>query len=92
MLLKEETVGDYINFSVKANASLGVSSDSRTHFVTLLEDLNMIKKYKEETLYSAVSIVDRYLVNLVIRKEKAPDLILLTIVSTLIAAKLDEPL
>ena len=90
MLLKEDTVGDYINFDPEG--CLGMSSDSRTHFVTLLEDLNIIKKYKEETLYSAVSIVDRYLVTLVIRKEKAPDLILLTIVSTLIAAKLDEPL
>ena len=39
-----------------------------------------------------MSIADRYLVNLAVRKQKAPDLILLTIVSTLLAAKLEEPL
>ena len=65
MILKEDTVGDYISFN--NGACLGVSTDSRTHFVTLLEDINMIKNYKEETLYSAVSIADRYLVNLVVR-------------------------
>ena len=64
MLLKEDTVGDYISFN---GNFLGVSNDSRTHFVTLLEDIHMIKNYREETLYSAVSIADRYLVNLAVR-------------------------
>ena len=48
MLFREDTIGDYISFNGNC---LGVSTDSRTHFVTLLEDLNMIKNYREESLY-----------------------------------------
>ena len=52
----------------------------------------MIKDYKEETLYLAVSIADRFLVNVVILEKKLPDLLTLVVVCTLLSAKLEEAL
>lgn len=40
----------------------------------------------------ATSIADRYLVNLAVTNTPPPCLILLTVVSTLVAAKLEQPL
>ena len=60
--------------------------------VTLLEALITEKDYKEETLYLAVSLCDRYLVNLAIGKKMAPCLIMLAIIGTLMAAKLEQPI
>lgn len=60
--------------------------------VTLLEALITEKEYKEETLYLAVSLCDRYLVNLAIGKRMAPCLIMLAIIGTLMAAKLEQPI
>lgn len=40
----------------------------------------------------ATSIADRYLVNLAVTNTQPPCLILLTVVSTLVAAKLEQPL
>ena len=59
--------------------------------ITLLEDLNRTKEYKEDTLYLAASLCDRFLVNLAVRHMKAPCLIKLSIISTLLAAKLEQP-
>ena len=60
--------------------------------VTLLEDLNRLKSYKEESLYLAASLCDRYLVNLAVKSVKAPCLIKLAVIGTLMAAKLEEPI
>lgn len=57
--------------------------------ITLLEDLQRQKSYKEETLYLAASLCDRYLVNLAVKGEKEPCLIKLAIICTLMAAKLE---
>jgi len=57
--------------------------------ITLLEDLNNQKSYKEETLYLAASLCDRYLVNLAVKNMPSPCLIKLAITCTLIAAKLE---
>lgn len=64
----------------------------RQHMITLLEALNQEKEYKPETLYLAVSLCDRYLVNLLIKDEKAPCLITLSVIATLMAAKLEQPM
>ena len=86
MLDQEFAIGDYIDFG---GESLGLSTSSRQHMITLLEALNAEKKYKPETLYLAASLCDRYLVNLAIKKIKAPSLIILSVVCTLMAAKLE---
>ena len=59
--------------------------------LTLLEDLNRLKSYKEETFYLACSLADRYLNEKAKAQEKAPCLIHLAIVCTLMAAKLEQP-
>ena len=41
--------------------------EGRESMITLLEALNTQKKYKLETLYLAMSLCDRYLVNLAIK-------------------------
>lgn len=86
MLSNEFAIGDYISFA--ANKLL-VQEQARRHMITLLEDLNKNKQYKEETLYLAASLADRYLVNLAVKGEKAPCLITLAVISTLMAAKLE---
>lgn len=69
-----------------------VSNHARRHMITLLEDLNRQKDYKEETLYLAASLCDRYLVNLAVKNSVAPCLIKLAIICTLMAAKLEQPI
>ena len=94
MYMNEYAIGDYI--SIENNLS-EITSESRRHMVTLLEALNHEKDYKEETLFLAASLADRFLVNLVIQKTSAiqtkqarvPCLIQLAIVVTLMAAKLE---
>ena len=89
MVRQEFAIGDYIEFNKSENR---VSELARKHMVTLMEDLNRIKEYKEETLFLAASIADRYLVNLTVKQQTAPCLIRLAIISILMAAKLEQPI
>jgi hypothetical protein len=57
----------------------------------LLESLHKEKEYKEETFYLAASLCDRYLATLSKMNCAAPCLIKLSIVATLLAAKLEQP-
>ena len=57
--------------------------------VRLIEELGYLKDYKLETVYSAVSLADRYLVNITVMKEQAPDLIALAVTCVLMAAKIE---
>ena len=89
MLQEEYAIGDYINLK---NSSIKVTEDARHHMVTLLEELNRLKNYKEETFYLACSLADRYLVNVAVKKQNAPCLIRLVIICTLMSAKLEQPI
>lgn len=86
MLRQEFAIGDYIQFT---NGNTGVTDLTRKHMVTLMEDLNRLKEYKEETLFLAASIADRFLVNQTVKKVAIPCLIKLSIICTLMAAKLE---
>lgn len=57
--------------------------------VMLIEDLCSVKEYKIETLYLAVSLADRYLVNIAVLGKVAPCLITLAVSCILMAAKLE---
>ena len=59
--------------------------------VQLIEQLHRIKNYKIYTLYEAVSLADRYLVTLAVKKEKTPCLAMLAVTCLLMAVKLLEP-
>ena len=56
----------------------------------LIEELHRLKNYREETLFIAVSIADRYLNALALKAKRAPLMISLGITSLLLAAKLNE--
>ena len=60
--------------------------------IALIEDLHSKKNYKEETLFLAVSIADRYLVNLTVSKKQPPCLTSLAVISLLLPAKLEHPM
>ena len=60
--------------------------------VRLIEELVVIREYKMETIFIAVSLADRYLVSIAVKKEKVPCLITLAVVCVLIAAKLEQPI
>ena len=57
--------------------------------ILLVEEICRMKKYNDETLYLAISIADRYLVNLAVQKEKSPCLVTLSVTCLLIAAKIE---
>jgi hypothetical protein len=86
MLKNEYVIGDYINFEQWKSQ---VSDQARHHMITLMEDLHRVKSYKEETFYLATSLADRFLVNLAVKNLKPPCLIKLSIICTLMAAKLE---
>ena len=87
---KEFAIGDYLDW--QQGGGLKVSCQSRRHMITLIEDLNRLKNYKEETMYLAASLVDRYMVNLAVKNSVAPCLIKLAVIATLMVAKLEEPI
>ena len=58
--------------------------------ITVIVELHRLKAYKEETLYLACSIADRYLSTLTALQLQSPCLIRLAFVATLMAAKLEE--
>lgn len=95
MKRKEFAIGDYLDWLQNRNLNtlrFEAAGLARQHMITLLEDLNRLKAYKEETLYLAASLADRYLVNLAVKNLPAPCLIKLAVITTLMAAKLEEPI
>ena len=56
MLTKSHVIGDYTRL-----ASSKVKQHDRTNMVNLIEQIHAVKEYKTETLYLAVSLMDKYL-------------------------------
>ena len=69
-----------------------MTEEVRLYMVTVIVEVHRLKSYKEETLYLACGIADRYLALLTILGQPSPCLIRLAFVCTLMAAKLDEPI
>ena len=89
MLRQEKAIGNYFKLS---HCQLGFPMKARETMVQLMEELHQAKGYNEHTLHIAVSIADRYLDYLSKSSQKAPLLSHLTVISLLLAAKLNEPL
>lgn len=85
MLKDERAVGNY--FELPRN-SLRITPQDRESMVSLIQELHRVKGYAEDTFYLAVSIADRYLTVLATKGQKAPNLIQLSTVSILLAAKM----
>ena len=60
--------------------------------MTLIEDLHYKKSYSEETLFIAVGLADRYLINILVQEIDAPCLVDLAVTCLLVAAKLNQHL
>ena len=60
--------------------------------VNLIEQIHAVKEYKTETLYLAVSLMDKYLANQVLENKCPPCLITLSVTCVLMAAKLAQPI
>ena len=99
-LQKECAIGDYV--SLPSN-SIKMSEGVRLCMVTVIVEVHRIKEYtgrvpgggpeyKEETLYMATSLVDRYLALLTILEQPSPCLIRIAFVCVLLAAKHEEPI
>ena len=86
-LIRDVAVGEYP--ALQGN-SIKVTEEIRLYMVTMIIELHRLKNYKEETLYLACSIADNYLAALIKLSRPSPCLIQLAIVSTLVAAKLEE--
>lgn len=87
-LSSEKVIGDYI--STPANATtIQVSQEVRLYVVTIIMEVHRLKNYRDETLYLACSLLDRFLAALIRTGKQSPCLIRLAFVSILIAAKLE---
>ena len=89
MLSQEYAIGAYITTH---GQTLSITAAQRKRMVILIEDLHRHKGYKIDTLMLAVSIADRYLVNLAVEGQKAPCLVTLGVTCLLMAAKLEQPM
>ena len=89
MLSQEYAIGSYISTH---GQTLSITAAQRKRMVILIEDLHRHKGYKIDTLFLAVSIADRYLVNMAVEGQKAPCLVTLGVTCLLMAAKLEQPM
>jgi hypothetical protein len=84
----ECVIGDYVCLAYN---SVKVTEEVRMYMITVIIEVHRLKSYKEETLYLACNLADRYLAILTILEKPSPCLIRLAFVCMLMAAKLEEP-
>ena len=87
MLTKSYAIGDFTS-----ELSSKVSRQDRANMVNLIEQIHAVKEYRTETLYLAVSLMDKYLANLTLEYKRPPCLITLSVTCLLMAAKLAQPI
>jgi len=59
----DKAIGNYIN-SAANSKTIKVTQDIRLYMVTVMMEVHRLKQYRDETLYLACSLADRYLANL----------------------------
>ena len=87
MLQREEVIGNYM---IDPENSVGMTADMRIYMLTVIIEVHRVKNYKEETLYLAINLADRFLYSLTVLQQPSPCLIRLSFVCILMAAKLEE--
>ena len=87
MFSRSYPVGDYT-----AEAKSSVTRQDRANMVNLIEQIHAVKDYRTETLYLAVSLMDKYLAILTMDNRTPPCLITLSVTCLLMAAKLAQPI
>ena len=63
MIKKEFAIG---NYTVEFGTPMKITAQQRRYMIAIIEELHRAKGYKDETLLLAVSVADRYLVNLTV--------------------------
>ena len=89
MIKKEFAIG---NYTVECGTPMKITAQQRRYMIAIIEELHRAKGYKDETLLLAVSVADRYLVNLTVLSRQPPDLTSLAVISLLLGAKLEQPM
>ena len=69
-----------------------INQDDRSYAVQKVFALHAEKKYKNETIFTAISIMDRYLTTIGFWKYPRSHILLLAVVSLLMVAKIEEPI
>ena len=91
LLRQEVVIGNYFDRAVNKNKSPLFSIKERKRMIVLIETLQQMKNYKDDTFFLAVSIVDRYLAYLTDQDDvKPPCRVILAVTCLLIAAKIEQ--
>ena len=69
-----------------------VNTQQREAMIILIIDLHKAKGYKTETLFLACSIADRFLYRYMKKDLREPNLVHMSTISLLLAAKLEQPM
>ena len=85
--MSEYAIGNYLE---NDQNPLKITSDQRSKVILLMKHLSEAMLFRTETLYVAVSIMDRYLINLIAKDKKGPCLVTLGVTCLMIAAKLEN--
>ena len=90
MLAQDYAIGDYISRLPQGTFTYS----QRERLMSIIQDLNKKKDYKQETLHLAGSIADRYLLKLLSsgNGEQVPNLFALAAAVMLMAAKMEQPI
>lgn len=89
MLSDDFAIGDYIKTLSEMENVAPFSYLDRERLISVIQELNKKKEYKQETLHVAGSIVDRYLSSILMKGQPVPNLYLLGATVMLMAAKLE---
>ena len=90
LLDQEVVVGNYFEKSIAANKKPLISIKERKRMIVLIETLQQMKNYKDDTFFLAVSLADRYFACLTDQEDaKPPCRVILAVTCLLIAAKIE---
>ena len=77
---------------LKSKNKKNMTSRDRSYGIQKILDLNQRKDYKSETLFLAASILDKYIMRVGVENFAKEKMLHLATTSTLLAAKLEEPI
>jgi len=86
MLNKDYAIGDYLR---NLDSHQRFNYSERERLISIIQDLNKKKEYKQETLHLAGSIADRYLSIILPQGKQVPNFFKLAATVMLMAAKLE---
>ena len=90
MLRQEQVIGNYSDKAALAGRNPILTMKERKRMIILIETLQQMKGYKDNTFLLAVSLADRYLAKLTKQQDEMPHCkVILAVTCLLIAAKVE---